>query len=273
MGAAKKNDWIHRLMYRKISAFITSSKGTNDFVKENYAVQPEQVFWIPYGRQIEQYKPYLQERQALRAENKVNENQIVLMSMSRIDPQKGIQEFAEAIMLLTEEEKKKIQVWIVGEPSIVKTLPDGTKIYESFCENLDNWLNNYITDHHLEQTVKRFPFQKDYIQWLAAADVVVLPSYEEMYALTVIDAMLMHKPVIGTNTGGTPEQITDHENGLLIAPKNAEAIANAIRFYLQEPSKIQEHGQNAFQWATKTHAMAESMKKLEDIYKKTISHS
>ncbi|MCS6953702.1 MAG: glycosyltransferase [Bryobacterales bacterium] len=63
----------------------------------------------------------------------------------------------------------------------------------------------------------------------AALDVVALCSVlPEPFANIVIEAMAMSKPVVGTATGGTPEQIVDGVTGFLVRPGDAEDLAQAL---------------------------------------------
>jgi glycosyltransferase involved in cell wall biosynthesis len=62
----------------------------------------------------------------------------------------------------------------------------------------------------------------------AAFDVAVLPSYREAQGLTILEAMAMSRPVVASKVGGIPEMITDGVTGLLVPPKDPEALAAAI---------------------------------------------
>lgn len=63
---------------------------------------------------------------------------------------------------------------------------------------------------------------------LAAADVVVLSSAEEGLGTVLIDAMALGKPVAATAGGGIPELVVPGETGLLVAPRDAAALGDAI---------------------------------------------
>jgi glycosyltransferase involved in cell wall biosynthesis len=71
----------------------------------------------------------------------------------------------------------------------------------------------------------------------AALDISVLPSQQpEPFGGVVIESMASGKPVIGTNIGGTVEQIEDEKTGLLIPPGDPEALSTALRRLLDDPS-------------------------------------
>jgi glycosyltransferase involved in cell wall biosynthesis len=61
-----------------------------------------------------------------------------------------------------------------------------------------------------------------------ALDVFVMPSEIEPFGLVTIEAMATGLPVIGTNTGGTPEIVIPNVTGLLIPPGDVAALANAM---------------------------------------------
>ena len=65
-----------------------------------------------------------------------------------------------------------------------------------------------------------------------AADASLLCSTWENFPHTVVESLAVGTPVIATNVGGVAEVVTDGENGLLVPPGDAEALAAAIdRFY------------------------------------------
>jgi glycosyltransferase involved in cell wall biosynthesis len=67
-----------------------------------------------------------------------------------------------------------------------------------------------------------------------AADASVLPSAWENFPHTVVEALAVGCPVIATAVGGVPEVVRDGENGLLVAPGDSRALANAIARLLSD---------------------------------------
>ena len=58
--------------------------------------------------------------------------------------------------------------------------------------------------------------------------------------------MAYSHPVISTPVGGIPEVIETGKNGILVQPGDTKAIANAIKYYIENREAIGEHGTNAY---------------------------
>jgi glycosyltransferase involved in cell wall biosynthesis len=79
---------------------------------------------------------------------------------------------------------------------------------------------------------------------LEAADIFVLPSRREGFGVSLIEAMAMGLPVIGTNLGGIPEIVFDRVNGLLVRPNDVASLADAICELLLNPELSKRLAQN-----------------------------
>jgi len=78
-----------------------------------------------------------------------------------------------------------------------------------------------------------------------ASHVIVQKSIREGFGLTVTEAMYKEKPVVASNVGGIPLQITDGVDGLLVEPKDYQGAADRIIELLSNPKLGQELGQKA----------------------------
>ncbi len=74
------------------------------------------------------------------------------------------------------------------------------------------------------------------IDWYAAADMMVLPSLSEGFPFAVLESLAMSCPVVATHVNGVPEIIRDGCTGLLVPPRNSQALEVAIRTMLREPA-------------------------------------
>jgi len=77
---------------------------------------------------------------------------------------------------------------------------------------------------------------------LAALDVFVHPGDPEPFGLVNIEAMAMGKPVVAFDHGALPEIVMDKETGILVAPRDEEALAAAVITLLRDTDLRQSMG-------------------------------
>jgi glycosyltransferase involved in cell wall biosynthesis len=65
-------------------------------------------------------------------------------------------------------------------------------------------------------------------QWVAACDVFTLPSHNEGTPNVVLEALASGRPAVGTRVGGIPDVLADPRSGLLVAAKDAPALAEGL---------------------------------------------
>jgi len=80
---------------------------------------------------------------------------------------------------------------------------------------------------------------------LAIADVLCLPSYREGFGNVIIEAGVMGIPAVGTSIVGLTDSIVHSETGLLVPPKNAPALADALLLLLRDKELRRRLGQAA----------------------------
>jgi glycosyltransferase involved in cell wall biosynthesis len=87
--------------------------------------------------------------------------------------------------------------------------------------------------------------RSDVPELLAAADLFVLPSLFEGLPVSVLEAMAAERPVIATAVGGTDEVVVDGATGLLVPPRDAAALAAAVRRLRADPALARQLAQRA----------------------------
>jgi glycosyltransferase involved in cell wall biosynthesis len=84
---------------------------------------------------------------------------------------------------------------------------------------------------------------------IEACSVYVLPSYREGTPRTVLEAMAMGRAIVTTDAPGCSETVVDGDNGFLVPVQDAEALAQAMRRFIEEPSLQTSMGARARQMA------------------------
>jgi glycosyltransferase involved in cell wall biosynthesis len=156
---------------------------------------------------------------------------LVLGCTSRIRLiRKGQEYLIEAIGIVSQRTGKNIQAILIG---------DYVPGYEWQKENI----TALITKYHLEDRIHFMGHLANPLPYYKLFDVFVLPSGEpEPFGGVVMEAMSLGLPVIGSNAGGTTEQIANEQNGYLFENKNAEDLANKIGLFLNDPTSIKLFG-------------------------------
>ncbi len=266
MVVAPKRDILHRFIYGRVDAILSSSTYSNARIRECFPVPAGSVHLVRYGRHLGQYKRDEAVRSSMRQRFGVPDNALVFGMIGRTDVQKGVREFAESMSFLNTETRKRTHYFIIGEPTVTRVDADGNSVFEPQAIELQEWLREFAESGSIAGHLHVLPFQKDILPYYGMLDCLVLASYAEMYSLSVIDAMSMGLPVIGTDAEGTPEQVRDGVTGYLVPPRSASAIGIAIEKYAAAPELLKKHGSAGAAWVRSEHDFERTLASIERIY-------
>ncbi|MBO5271227.1 MAG: glycosyltransferase family 4 protein [Muribaculaceae bacterium] len=136
---------------------------------------------------------------------------LTFVFVGRLVRDKGIHELVEAFVKLNEK-YPQTRLVLVGrsEPQLDPLSPE----------------TQAIIDTH--KSIEAVGEQSDVRPWLAASDVLTFPSYREGFPNVVIEAGAMGLPSIVSDINGCNEIILPGENGMIVPPRNAEALYEAM---------------------------------------------
>jgi glycosyltransferase involved in cell wall biosynthesis len=134
-----------------------------------------------------------------------------LLCLAGLSPEKGVQHLLEAVNLLARKNVTGFTLEIGGDGPYRPEL-------EKLAANLE-----------LQERCRFMGLvaPADVAGLMQGCDALVLPSLGETFGVVLIEAMACGKPVIGTRCGG-PEFIVSAQNGILVPPADAAALAGAI---------------------------------------------
>lgn len=115
--------------------------------------------------------------------------------------------------------------------------------------------------------------RSDVPQLLAACDVFALPSLFEGSSLAVLEAMAAERAVVSSSIGGTNELIADSENGSLVAPGDADALADALRRLLADAPLRTVLARQARQHVERSFAPATMAARVTGIYEELLARA
>jgi glycosyltransferase involved in cell wall biosynthesis len=192
-------------------------------------MRADRVMAVGNGASTERFDPSKQDRAGARRELHIPENAPVIGIVGRLVREKGYVEFflaAEMIGLQFSE----VYFLVVGE-----------RLESDHNAGIDQEIAQ--VKRVLGPRVILAGMREDVPAMLAAMDVFCLPSYREGMPQSIIEAMMMGKPVIATNIRGAREEVVAGQTGLLVATRDPAALADAFRNLLSDPSLRESMGQ------------------------------
>jgi glycosyltransferase involved in cell wall biosynthesis len=146
--------------------------------------------------------------------------------IARMLKEKGVEEFVAAARQLRRE-GLQAEWLLVGAPD---------------SNNRGSLTQDQLMQWHNEGVVRWLGERRDIERVLAETHIVALPSYREGLPKALLEAMAAAKPVITTDVPGCREVCLHGVNGLLVRPRDAAALAAAMRELIEAPEKRSELG-------------------------------
>ncbi len=145
---------------------------------------------------------------------------IVVLMHSRMLWDKGVGELVEAARLLRQRSVPDFVVRLVGEPDPHNPAAIGREQLRRWSERGEvEWLGR----------------RDDIPSELRRCHVACLPSYREGAPLSLIEAAAAARPIVATDVPGCREVVRHEDNGLLVAARNAPALAAALERMIRDP--------------------------------------
>lgn len=171
-------------------------------------VPPERIDVIPLG------PLYYPSRSSQDKRMKPDQGKPAILFFGRISPYKGLDILINAYKAL--KRTHQVRLLIVGEGEL--------EPYKTLLENLSGVevINRWIPESEVGECFER-------------ATIVVLPYTKATQSGVVTIAATYQLPVIGTRSGGLPEQIQDGKTGLLVEPGSSRELVQALVRLLDDP--------------------------------------
>lgn len=151
---------------------------------------------------------------------------------------------------------------------VVRQVPDARFVIAGEGE-LRSSLEHQIRHLGLEKHVVLAGFRPDVLSVLKAFDLFVMSSLTEGLGTSLLDAMACGKPIVATTAGGIPEVVQDGRTGVLVPPRDHDAMAAAIVKLLKDPSLRRRMGDAGLSRVNATFSaermVAETLSVYEDV--------
>ena len=154
---------------------------------------------------------------------------------------------------------------------VIRQVPDARFVIAGEGE-LRPSLERQIKERHLEKHVLLAGFRPDVLSLHKAFDIFVMSSVTEGLGTSLLDAMACGKPIVATRTGGIPEVVVDGETGLLVAPRDHEAMAEAIVRLLKDAALREQLGATALRRVREKFSAERMVEETLRVYRRVARH-
>jgi glycosyltransferase involved in cell wall biosynthesis len=235
---ARTSPWAARI--------VAVSESAANVARERDGVSPDALRVIPNGIDLSRFTPGGRRRE-VRMQLGIPETVPLLVSVGHLTHVKGIDLLVPVTVILSGE-YPDIHVCVAGRGAERERLER-----EIGARGLGHRLR-LLGPHH------------DVPALLETADVFVLASRSEGQPNAIIEAMAMGVPVVATAVGGVPELMRDGSEGLLVAPEDPGALAEACRTLLGNPTLARTLGERAQLRARRDFGLASMIERYAALY-------
>jgi glycosyltransferase involved in cell wall biosynthesis len=241
--------WVHRLAFRRGVLPVAIASEVTDSIHRVYGI--DDLPLIPNGIPVETFRRPSIGREGWRNEEGFASTDVLFVCVAWLRLQKNPALLVEAFHRGPASDPRA-HLLLVGTGA------------------LKSELARRIGALGLQERVHLMGKRSDVPELLNAADVFVLSSDYEGNPLSVMEAMAAGKPMICTAVGGVPELVEDG-CGLLVPPRDAQALSKAMSHLLENPSARKVMGEKSAKRAVERFDLRVMTEAYGDLYKKLVA--
>jgi len=245
------NKWKYR--HPRVASVITVADAVRDVVIRSGGLDPASIYTIHGGTDPGVFDPGHAEGAVLRHELGFDPDHFVVGQVSVRD-WKGWSDLVAAFALFAARCPAARLLFVGCELETEKTM-----------------VEEAARETGLAGLVTTLPFRKDMPEVLAACDVVVDASWTGTGITgTIREAMAMQRPVVATDCGGNRELLVDGEVGLLVPPRDPNALAIALAELIGDPELRRRLGAAARARVVEQFSTERRIDRLEALYRQIL---
>lgn len=244
---AKKNATIKRMTGRILenaSQVIVVGERLKEEVVRDFNIPKERVDVLSMGVDTTVFKKH--DQAEVRGKLGIPQSDKTCLFVGNVIREKGVAELIQAFGKIKEQYGES-RLYIVGSQRDTNFINELTAIIRE----------KGIHDVYFQQPLG----QGELAEWMAAADVLALPSYHEGFGLVALEAMAVGTPVVGSDVGGL-SYLLEGGAGILTRPKEVDSLAaGLVKAFVSEGIQMEK-----MEEVVQKHAATTILKSLLSIY-------
>jgi len=248
-GHLKDDKLRHTTSYKyavkHIDKIIAVSDDIKTFFVEKRGIEADKIITIPYGVDLDLYSC----RNGIKKREELN--------LNAFDPVIGVVGHLSEV--------KGHTYLIEAAPKICKEFPDVKFVFAGSGPQRET-LEKQVKNLNLSSNFHFLGVRRDIPELLNIIDIFVLPSLFEGLPNVILEAMASSKPVVASAVGGIPEAVQHQVTGLLVPPKDPDALADAILKMLADREWATNMGKEGRKRVEEFFSIENEVKKIQQVY-------
>lgn len=234
---------LHRITRGRVARVIAVSQGVAANVRAQKVFRDDQITVVPNGIDLSRFSP--QDKDNLSSRLRVG-------ILGELTPNKGQIEFVRAAEI------------VAGEIDTADFVIAGRD--QSSDSDYGRQLKTIIEASEFHNRFQLVESKIDVADFLTTLDLLVSASRSEAFGLSIVEAMAVGVPVVGTATDGAREIITDNETGCLVPLGDTDQLARTTVRLLRNRGECQRLSDNARQMVNRRFSLERMVSDTEAVY-------
>jgi glycosyltransferase involved in cell wall biosynthesis len=246
-GFFKGRYFVDRGVGHFVDHYIAVSEANAQYLINEKRLPENKIRVIHNGCDLAKFAPNRPMPKGLKQSLGFSDDNPILLALGRLETQKGHRFLLNAHARVTQE-FPEARLVCVGEGSLRQELEEQTRRLQ------------------IQDSVRFVGFQSNIADWLAIADISVLPSLFEGLPLVAIESLAAERAMIATRVDGTTEVVRDGETGLTVTPAEPQELAEAMLRLLRDPGLRVRLARAGRQWVVNHFDQEQQIRKTQELY-------
>ena len=222
------------LFFEKIASnftdvLFTQSKEDAELARKFKLLSKEKIFTIGNGVNTKKFNPArFQNPYLMKKKLKIPKKSFVIGCIARLVEEKGLKEFLSAAKFISKI-YSDVYFLIIGE-----------RLTTDHDSNIEKEIQS--AKKEIQNNILFLGLRNDIPELISTMDLYCLPSWREGMPRSIIEAMMMSKPVLATDIRGSREEVLNNQTGFLVPVKSDLALQKAMIKFIKDKKMCTEFG-------------------------------